>query len=245
MTTELTRTERRSRREGTRGDPDQGLDHEEVFARAWADPSNTRIELPPVDINRVLRERYRVAEPLTFTRDMLWDVEVRKAWRPGRYIPSVVRQGSGRTWGGASDAAGADICLRASQQRLWLAPSEYGLVLEQFRLDFSAQKVSFIGTDELRGPHGATLRAGQAQPLFHVEHSVGGDEEQPLNRWRIVHLTDGTDSRLKERFKQMARDPWLPEFVEIYIRHDLGIPLSRRGASSIPESSATAQRRGN
>jgi len=47
------------------------LNHEGKFQRAWADPSNTRFELPPVDVNRVLAEHYCTSEPLTFTRIML------------------------------------------------------------------------------------------------------------------------------------------------------------------------------
>jgi hypothetical protein len=58
------------------------LNHEGEFQRAWADPNNTRFELHPVDVNRVLEERYRTSRPLTFTRTMLWVMEVRKAWRP-------------------------------------------------------------------------------------------------------------------------------------------------------------------
>ncbi len=60
------------------------LDHEGEFQRAWADPSNTRLELARVDVNRVLAVHYRTSEPLTFTRTMLWDMEVRKAWSPDR-----------------------------------------------------------------------------------------------------------------------------------------------------------------
>ncbi len=75
------------------------LNHEGEFQRAWADPRNTRFELPPIDVNRVLAEHYDTGEPLTFTRTMLWDIEVRKAWRPDRYIPSVVQDGSARAWG--------------------------------------------------------------------------------------------------------------------------------------------------
>lgn len=71
MPMEARQMERRSRREEAKRTADQRLDHERAFARAWAEPSNTRIELPPVDINRVLQERYRVSEPFTFTRDML------------------------------------------------------------------------------------------------------------------------------------------------------------------------------
>ncbi len=53
------------------------LNHEAEFERAWADPSNTRFELPSVDVNRVLAEHYHTSEPLTFTRTMLWDMEAR------------------------------------------------------------------------------------------------------------------------------------------------------------------------
>ena len=100
------------------------LNHEAEFERAWADRSNTRFELPPIDVNRVLAEHYRTSEPLTFTRIMLWDMEVRKAWRPDRYIPSVVREGSAHAWGRSSAADGMESFVRSSQQRLWLEPVE-------------------------------------------------------------------------------------------------------------------------
>lgn len=210
------------------------LNHEHAFEQAWADPSNTPFEWPPVDVNRVLADHYRLGEPLTFTRTMLWDVEVRKAWRPDRYIPTVVQEGSARTWGGHSTDGGNDLFVRASRQRLWLAPEEYGLVLEQGYLDFAQQKITCIGAAELLGPDGEMLRASTRQPLFHVEHSVGGDEARPLNQWRIVHLTDGPDSRLVERFTRMADAVWLPEFIEIYLRSDLNRKLTRRTAATSP-----------
>lgn len=206
------------------------IDHDREFRRAWDDPGNTRFEMPAVDVNSVLADRYRTGEPLTFTRAMLWDAEVRKAWRPDRYIPSVVREGSARTWGGRPGADGADHFLRASEQRLWREPGEFALVLERGRLDFSRQRATYIGAVELPGPDG-TLRAGSGQPLFHVEHSVGGHEARPLNRWRIVHLTDGPDGGVLDRLEGLAENPWLPEFVEIYLRDDLGVQLSRRGVS--------------
>ncbi len=204
------------------------LNHEGEFQRAWADPSNTRLELPPVDVNRVLAENYGTSEPFTFTRTMLWDMEVRKAWRPDRYIPSVVTEGSAHAWGRRSAADGIESFLRSSQQRLWLEPEEYGLVLEQVYLNPAQQNVTFIGVAEILDRDRNTLRAGATQPLFHVEHSVGGDESRPLNRWRIVHLTDRPEHRLVERFTLMANDVWLPEFIEIYIRSDLNIKLTRR-----------------
>ena len=204
------------------------LNHEGEFQQAWADPSNTRFELPPVDVNRVLAKHYRTSEPLTFTRTMLWDMEVRKAWRPDRYIPSLVREGSAHSWGQRSAADGTESFVRSSQQRLWLEPAEYGLVLEQVCLNPTQQRVTFIGAAELPDRDRNLLRAGARQPLFHVEHSVGGDESRPLNRWRIVHLTDRPEHRLVERFTLMANDVWLPEFIEIYIRSDLNIKLTRR-----------------
>lgn len=207
------------------------LNHENEFDRAWVDSSNTRFELPPVDVNQVLAERYRTSEPLTFTRTMLWDMEARKAWRPDRYIPSVVREGSAYTWGGRPAADGTESFVRSSQQRLWLEPAEYGLVLEQVHVDPTQQKVTFIGAAELPDRDGNLLRAGTRQPLFHVVHSVGGDESRPLNRWRIVHLTDRPEPQLAERFTRMANDVWLPEFIEIYIRNDLNIKLTRRDLS--------------
>ena len=207
------------------------LNHEGEFERAWAEPSNTRFELPSVDVNRVLAEHYHTSEPLTFTRTMLWDMEVRKAWRPDLYISSVVKEGSANAWSRRSVAGGAESFLRSSQQRLWLKPTEYGLVLEQVYLDPSQQKVTFIGAAKLSDGDGNVLRTSTRQPLFHVEHSGGGDESRPLNKWRIVHLTDRPEQRLIELFARMANDVWLPEFIEIYIRSDLNIKLNRHDIS--------------
>jgi len=207
--------------------PATRLNHEEEFERAWTDPRNTRIELPPVDINPVLARYYRTHEPLTFTRAMLWDMEVKKAFRPDLYIPSVVSQGSSRCWRRRPEAGGAESFLRCSRQRLRLKPSEFGLVLEQVLLDPARQSATFIGAAELLDSDGSLLRAGQKQPLFHVEHSVDGGEFRPLNRWRIVYLTDRPERKLIERFA-LATEVWLREFVEIYIRRDLKIELARR-----------------
>jgi len=197
------------------------LDHEKIFCRAWDDPAATRYELPAVDVNQVLADRYDLGRSLVFTRTLLWDLEARKARRPDLFIPNVVASGSAESWGEG------DVFVRRSMQRLWLEPDTYGLVLEQTRLDHTKQIVAFIGAAELPGPDGALLRAGTAQPLFHVEHSVGGAETQPLNRWRIVHLTSAPDRRLIAAFDRIAANPWLPEFIEIYIRDVLGIALSR------------------
>ncbi len=204
------------------------LDHQREFAGAWADPRYTRFELPPADINNVLADRYATSSPLAFTRDMLWDVEVRKARQPDRYIPSVVRAGSAHAWGRRQEAGAAESFTRSSWQRLWLQPGEYGLVLEQTHLDHRAQKATFIGAAQLAGPDEERLHADPRQALFYVEHSAGGHPGQPVSRWRVVHLTRQPDPALSQVFTRLAAGPWLPEYVEIYIREDLHIPLSRQ-----------------
>ena len=158
-------------------------------------------------------------------------MEVKKAWRPDLYIPSVVQKGSAQAWGHHSATDGIEFFVRSSQQRLWLDHEEYGLVLEPVSLDHSQQKVTFIGAAELSDGEGKTFRASKGQPLFHVKHLVGGDELRPLNKWHIVHLTDGLEHGLDETFTFMANNVWLPEFIEIYIRSNLNIKLTRREIS--------------
>ena len=70
---------------------------EREYNEAWNAPSNTRFELAPVDVNIVLKKRYRVSPEKTLTRTMIWDMETKKAWDPLSYIPYVVSQA--RSWG--------------------------------------------------------------------------------------------------------------------------------------------------
>jgi len=202
---------------------------EAEFARAWDTPGHTRYRLPDTDVNAVLAARYTTGAPLALTRGMLWDMEARKAANPGRYIPYVVRAGSDRSWN-RRRGGGGEYLDRCSMQRLWLSPQRYELILERAFLRHREQKITFLGVPVLAGPDGTRLRAGTGQPLFHVEHAVGGTEQRPLNRWRIVHLTDAVDDRLITVFERMAASPWLAEHTEIYIRHDLGIQLTRKPA---------------
>src|SRR5262249_50277139 len=99
-----------------------GLDHQREFAAAWADPRHTRFELPPADINELLGDRYATGSPLSFTRDMLWNVEVRKPWQPVRYVPGVVPAGSAHTWGRWQEAAATESFARSRCQRPRLRP---------------------------------------------------------------------------------------------------------------------------
>ncbi|MEH6413509.1 hypothetical protein [Pseudomonas sp. CGJS7] len=204
------------------------VDHEPVFEQAWNDPSNTRFEIPPVDVNRILAERYDLERPLRLTRSQLWEMEARKARRPDLYIPYVVEQGSAAVWADSPESAQVERFVRKSRQRLWLQPDRYELILEQTRVDHARQRVTFIGASEYPGADGTVLKAGDSQPIFHVIHAVAGRQEQPLNLWSVVFLTPEQDSRLLAPFVRMAHDGWLPGYVEIYIRDDLKVGISRR-----------------
>jgi hypothetical protein len=207
--------------------PAAALQHGKQFERDWATPGHTAIDLPEVDVNRVLAEHYDVDPELAFTRTTLWDMEVRKAYAPDRYIPSVVKPGSLLTWVDTPGETGENF-IRVTQQRRWLDPARYGFVLERVHVDHERQIVFFIGSADLVGPDGLMLRAGTGQPLFHVEHSVTGTESQPINRWRIVHLTDSVHDEMRSYFEEMGKSVWLREFIEVYIREDLKSELTRR-----------------
>jgi hypothetical protein len=204
------------------------LDFQATVEEAWTNPRHTTFELPAIDVNRLLAERYTVDPPLAFTREMLWDVEVKKASQPDRYMPGVVQDGSAQAWGRRQQSDGTECFFRASVQRMWRNPAEFGLVLEQTQLDHRAQKVTFIGVSELEDGHGQILKAGRRQPLFHAQHWVIGDPERPLSAGRIVHLTDRPDSELIGVLTHIAQQPWLPEFHEIYLARDAGAKLVRR-----------------
>lgn len=154
---------------------------------------------------------------------------------PAPYLPYAVRAGSDRSWN-RHPGDGEEYLDRSSMQRLWLDLQRYQLVLERAFINHTEQKITFLGVGELAGPDGTLLRTGSGQPLFHVEHSAGGTEQRPLNRWRIVHFTEAADDRLVAVFEQMAAGPWLPEHTEICLRGDLGIELAR---VSRPQPAAT------
>src|SRR6266446_3468365 len=175
---------------------------EREYNEAWSAPSNTRFELPPVDVNKVLKERYRVSPEQSLTRAMIWDMETRKAWDPLTYIPYVVSQA--RSWGRTTLRDGTTRFCRSSLQRGWIAPEE-GRVLEDVFVSPVKQAIFFLGRERMLDEDGHELRAGKFQPIFHVEHGVGGTEEEPLNLWSIVLLTPEPDPRYLAPFEEMVR----------------------------------------
>lgn len=197
---------------------------EREYNEAWSTPAATRFELPPVDVNAVLKTRYRVSPAQTLTRAMIWDMETKKAWDPLTYIPYVVSQA--HSWGRQSLHHGSNRFFRASMQRGWITPEE-GRVLEDVFVSDARQTIYFLGRQRMTDEAGGTLAASPFQPLFHVRHAVGGSEQAPLNLWSIVLLTDAPDPRYCRPFEQMVRAGWLPGFIEIYIERDVKLKLSR------------------
>ena len=170
---------------------------EREYNEAWSAPSSTRFELPPVNVNKVLKERYRVSPEQGLTRAMIWDMETRKAWDPLTYIPYVVSQA--RSWGRTTLRDGTTRFCRSSMQRGWITPDE-GRVLEDVFVSDAKQTIYFLGRPRMVEENGNPLVASPFQPLFHVQHAVGGSEQAPLNLWSIVLLTDVSDPRYGEPF---------------------------------------------
>jgi len=197
---------------------------EREYREAWINPLHTRFELPPVNINQVLKDKYRVVPDKPVTRSMIWDMETKKAWDPVSYIPYVVSEG--RSWGRNTLQDGSDRFSRSSLQRGWITPEE-GRVLEDVFVSPVKQAIFFLGRERMLDEDGHELRAGKFQPIFHVEHGVGGTEEEPLNLWSIVLLTPEPDPRYLAPFEEMVRVGLLPGFIEIYIREDLCRQLAR------------------
>src|SRR5262249_44910529 len=137
---------------------------EREYNDAWSAPASTRFELPPVDVNEVLKARYRVSPAQTLTRAMIWDMERKKAWDPLTYIPYVVSQA--RSWGRTSLLDGAARFCRSSMQRGWITPEE-GRVLEDVFVNDARQTIYFLGRQRMPDATGGALKPSPFQPPFH------------------------------------------------------------------------------
>jgi hypothetical protein len=135
---------------------------EHEYNEAWSAPSSTRFELPPVDVNKVLKERYRISPERTLTRAKIWDMETKKAWDPLTYIPYVVSQA--RSWDRTTLRDGTTRFCRSSLQRGWITSKE-GRVLED------------VFVSEGGGP---TWRSSVREPIGshrHRSNGVRGDDD--------------------------------------------------------------------
>ena len=194
------------------------------FEQAWNQPGHTRIEPDAVDVNELLGQSYAMEDGFRLTGQMLWDAEVAKAWDPGTYISGVVLEG--KSWGRKTLPDGKPWFVRSSRQVAWKAGTGPGVVLEEVYLDPSGRSVLFFGRSELIGPDGVPVGASADQPLFHVEHAVTGTEEEPMNRWRIVHLTESEDPALIERQVREGSTGWLIGFLSKFVELELDRKLS-------------------
>src|SRR5260370_18458560 len=126
---------------------------EREYNDAWNAPSSTRFELPPVDVNKVLKERYRVSPEQTLTRAMIWDMETKKAWDPLTYIPYVVSQA--RSWGRTTLRDGPSRFCRSSFHRGWITSGE-GRVFEDGFVNGAKQTIYFLGRPQMVEESGNT-----------------------------------------------------------------------------------------
>jgi len=195
-----------------------------TFEAYWNNPNYTQIELDDVDVNETITY-YLADEPVHLAQEMLWDIEKKKAWDPGTYLPDVVRTGSSKSWGKqACPITKGDIFVRTTDQKRWLNPEAYETVYEEVYVNPIDKIITFIGTKSLLGKPDLSPE----QPVFCVQHSAGGTENRPLNKWRIVHLTKQKDERLTARFNSFNQPKFLPRYIEVYIEKDLGVSIASK-----------------
>jgi hypothetical protein len=115
-------------------------------------------------------------------------------------------------------------------QRLWLAPHRYELILERAFLHHPEQKIPFLDVPQLartgRDAAARTHRAA-AVPRRALGWRQRGAATEPVAH-RPPHRA--IDERLTAVFEHIAASPWLAEHTAIYIRHDLGIQLTKKPA---------------
>lgn len=204
------------------------MDLAAAFDDAFSDPTNTALNTDDSRVNAVIQEHYEVDKPFTYTRTLLWDMEVKKAYYPDKYIRHVVRPGSLRTFNHTVDSH-LENFIRITDQMMWKDHSKYSTVVENVSLNYKTHEAVFIGLPEAITPEGEKITTGREQPIFHVKHCAVGPEDDPVNTWRIVHLTDKRDESLVEIFQKIGSTSFLRLFNEVYIRDDLGRTLIRRG----------------
>ena len=200
-------------------------DYEGAFAQAWANPNYTRVEGPAVDVNEGLKAYYRMDRPVQYTGHHLWQTEVLKAWRPDHYIPGGVRPESVRSWQSAGGVRSVEYLARYSDQRRRRDPSLFGRVVEDVCLNHARRAATFLGRLEITDDLGQQVFAATDQPLFFVEHSVGGTEDAPLNLWRSVHLTHTPDAKIPKHLGQVGRGNRLPPWIEVYCARVLDVKV--------------------
>jgi len=197
-----------------------------LFEKDWEAQNHTQFAIESTDPNTILGTYYATNKPIQLTKEMLWDMDKKKAWDPLSYIPHVVSEGY--SWGKTELENGDVSFMRWSMQKQWKTGTP-GMVIERVTLLNKEQRAIFIGLASVTDDLGRVIEASKEQPLFHVEHGVGGTEEnQPTNTWRIVHLTDQKDPKIMQRFISLSRPDTLPLYVQNYIEKDLEVQIIRK-----------------
>ncbi|EEU43734.1 uncharacterized protein NECHADRAFT_82828 [Fusarium vanettenii 77-13-4] len=148
------------------------MSYASTFEAAFADPKNTAITTPDADVNAIISNNYTVDEPFTYTKSLLWHMEVKKAQAPDKYISHVVRPGSLKVVDRTEE--GLIEFTRITDQRMWKHPDQYTTIIERVCLDHVNKKAFFLGMAEATLPDGTKITSGEKQPLFHVEHCAVG-----------------------------------------------------------------------
>ena len=194
----------------------------EAFEAAWVDPRHTAIQLPPVDVNKVLADRYTVEPAVHMTRQQLWDMEVRKAWDPLTYIPYVVSEG--KSWASIPLPGNGRRHLRSSIQKAWIS-DDRGRVLEEVVSDLDGQRIIFLGHAELPGPDGTTAAR---RPL---------PATVPRRARRRRHRGRPDQPLAHPRPHQRARGP-VPRAFRRNGRRRVGCRASSRSTSNVTSASS-------
>ncbi len=169
----------------------------DAFEAAWNNPHHTAFQMDPVELNTTFEA---MGMNLRTTKSELWNIEVAKTSHPDVYIPHVVSTAEAQPI--LKLSPDLSFVIRTSWQRSWLNPDVYTQVREEAYIFHNEQRILFFGR-EFDASH------TPCQLLFHVEHAAGGTEENPLNMWRIVHLTPSYDLELAAVMKRL-NDNFLP-----------------------------------
>ncbi|MBP6986069.1 MAG: hypothetical protein KBB83_05700 [Alphaproteobacteria bacterium] len=184
------------------------------FEGAWNNPDFTHYEAIVADVNKLIALETDVnLNKHRLTGEQLWDAEKKKAWDPQTYIPHAVIKGE--SYDRSQPNEDEVTFKRRSEQRSWLDPNVIVPVLEEVHIFEKLRKAVFLGravddADSIKG-----------QPIFHVEHSVGGSEDNPLSLWRIIMLTP--DAKYVQTVESIMtqRLQSLPRFVAEYLKRDM------------------------
>lgn len=187
------------------------------FDRSWSNPDYIQYQAEDIDINSIVETNPKYRDMQKLSGAQLWEAEKNKAHDPKKYIPHVVKTGIAEVYGEQIISPNETMFMRFSEQKSWKNPEVIANVLEEVHIFEAEKRVIFLGRSlETLAPH-VQMKSHVNQHLFHVEHSVGGNENSPVNLWRIVFLTANQEYK-QSVFTHLNAMPKnvVPRFVEVY-----------------------------